>query len=440
MAKVLISFLGTNDYILTNYYYQNEKIEKVRFIQEAVMRIFCKNWNKEDKVFIFLTKDAEKNNWTDKEYIDESGEKVVKEGLLTRILSMQKDGYLMSFEAVKELPEGLMENDIWGIFSLVFEKISEKDEIILDITHGFRSIPMLSMVLLNYAKFLKNIEIKGVYYGAFETLGFANVVKQKPIQDRNAPIVDLTSFALLQEWTNGADEFLNFGSIDKITKLTKQQIKPILISSEGKDKEAKTLNEFAKNIQEVIDNIKTCRGKNIIQGVKIKEAKNNIQELKANFIKPLNPILDKLSIKLNDFDDNENIKNGFVSVKWCIDNNLIQQGITLLLETTITAILMQQKLDYKDSKKRMIVSSCFSIASQGLVEEKWEGEVTKNIDFTKQILALDIINDLKGEYEKLGQIRNDINHAGFKANSFEANKFESKLKESYEKIKNYIIS
>ena len=143
---------------------------------------------------------------------------------------------------------------------------------------------------------------------------------------------------------------------------------------------------------------------------------------------------------MNDFYDDENINNGFVSVKWCIDNNLIQQGITLLLETTITAILMKQGENYKDITKRTIVSSCFTIVSKKISEEKWAGEVAKNIDFTNQILALDIINDLKGEYEKLGQIRNDINHAGFKANALEANKFEGKLKESYEKIKKYITS
>lgn len=39
----------------------------------------------------------------------------------------------------------------------------EGDEIIFDITHSFRSIPMLAITIMNYAKVLKNCKLKEVY-------------------------------------------------------------------------------------------------------------------------------------------------------------------------------------------------------------------------------------------------------------------------------------
>lgn len=432
MAKVLVSFLGTGNYEYCNYVYEGKKISEVRFIQEAIAKIFCEDWSENDKIRIFTTEEAYKQHW------ENNIEKEI-EGLSERLsnLNLKIDIKQISIQTGTKKNASLSEinNGILSIFDTVYNEISENDEVIYDITHAFRFFPMLGLVLLNYGKLLKNIKIDKILYGAFEVIGNPKEVSSIPMLKRDAPIVDLTYLSLLQEWTSGANEFLNFGSIDKISKLTQQEIKPILIQSQGQDENANLLRDFSKEIQNLINNIKTCRGRELLQGDKIKKIKKNIETLKNSFIKPLNPILNKLSSKIEKFTEGENIKNGFASVEWCIDNGLVQQGFTLLLENIITFIVMRKELDYKNETYRNIVSSCFTIISQKIEQEKWTGDAKEYPELTKSILELKILDDLKGEYESIGKFRNDINHSGFKDDARQAKDFEPKLKQSFEKIK-----
>ena len=62
------------------------------------------------------------------------------------------------------------------------------------ITHAFRYLPMLVLVLANYAKFLKNVTVKSLTYGNYEAR-----------EGTNAPIVNLLPIAALQDWTTAAE-------------------------------------------------------------------------------------------------------------------------------------------------------------------------------------------------------------------------------------------
>ena len=81
---------------------------------------------------------------------------------------------------------------------------------------------MLFIVLLNYAKALKDIQIKQISYGAFEVLGGPISVKENypNPKDRVVPILDLTSFAALQDWTLAAFDFKAYGEIQRLTDLS----------------------------------------------------------------------------------------------------------------------------------------------------------------------------------------------------------------------------
>jgi len=56
MAKLYLSFLGTNDYIPCVYEQNNSRIENIRFVQEATIRLNCMDWSKNDRVIIFTTR------------------------------------------------------------------------------------------------------------------------------------------------------------------------------------------------------------------------------------------------------------------------------------------------------------------------------------------------------------------------------------------------
>ena len=64
--KVFISFLGTNNYVQCRYDINGVVSAPVRFVQEALIEEFCKDWAEEDRTFMFCTskeKFGEKNNY-----------------------------------------------------------------------------------------------------------------------------------------------------------------------------------------------------------------------------------------------------------------------------------------------------------------------------------------------------------------------------------------
>lgn len=53
MARVYLSFLGTNDYLACTYYTGDREVENVRFVQEATLGLYCRKWTPDDRIIIF---------------------------------------------------------------------------------------------------------------------------------------------------------------------------------------------------------------------------------------------------------------------------------------------------------------------------------------------------------------------------------------------------
>jgi len=68
---------------------------------------------------------------------------------------------------------------LWKIFDGINSVIDEGDDIIFDVTHSFRSLPVLTLIALNYVKFLKNVNINKIDYGAMEAVGTPRDISRK---------------------------------------------------------------------------------------------------------------------------------------------------------------------------------------------------------------------------------------------------------------------
>lgn len=428
MRRVMLAFLGTNDYIPCNYLLNGEKrVNNIRFIQEALATLFCKNWTEDDRLFIFVTEEAKSKNWVDNGHKDKDGKPKNIEGLKTRLDSLNLKVNIVS----EEIPEGKKEDEIWNIFDNVFSKINDGDEIIFDITHGFRSLPMLAFVILNYAKVLKDIKISGVFYGAFESLGNGREVEKMNIENRNAPIFDLTPFIYLFEWTNATANFLTYGDAKDIHELTNQKIKPILKDTKGKDEKSKNLNMLSEQLIKFTKYIQTCRGLDIVKGYEIKILKEAVNNNKDSFIKPMNPLFEKISDKFENFDQND-VKNGYAAVEWCINHNLVQQGYTILLETIISQFVVKcfGKNEITNINKRELVSTAvYSKDSENDIKLSDSEKV--DIQKLKNYMPEDFVR----LYDTISQTRNDINHAGMRENPQKPKDLINNLKDYYNKFK-----
>jgi len=183
-SRLYLSFLGTNNYVPCIYWLGTKDFKNVRFVQEATIELECRNWGPDDRIRIFTTEEAHKKNWLDGGHFSDHGAPL--DGLKSCIGKLNLKASVQNVS----IPDGKDETEFWSIFDKVFEEIHTGDEIVLDITHALRSIPLLANAVLNYSKVLKGISIRRIYYGAFEVLGPVEKVKQLPLEERRARILD----------------------------------------------------------------------------------------------------------------------------------------------------------------------------------------------------------------------------------------------------------
>ena len=136
------------------------------------------------------------------------------------LMDIHGHGYLKHLEDVcskhkvdfdpQPIPSGKSTNELWQIFDVYADAVDEGDKIILDITHGFRSFPVLALPAITYLRQVKKAEFTHIIYGAFEA------------QDRaknETPIFDLTPFVILLDWTNAVNVFQLTGDARPIAEL-----------------------------------------------------------------------------------------------------------------------------------------------------------------------------------------------------------------------------
>lgn len=402
MARnVFISFLGTNNYLETYYSIGDFKSSQpVRFIQEALIEHLCREWTSEDKIFIFCTKLSLEKNWND----NGQGNTDPK-GLCTRLKNIKLP---IPFEAV-EITEGFSEEDIWDIFNKVYHKLNKGDNVYLDVTHAFRSIPIFSTVLFNYAHYLKGTNLKVVYYGAFEKLGPAYKVKDMNVEDRNAPIIDLTSIIRLQELSTAASNLHQYGKMKSISDL--------LGIVQGKGKGKQNIERIKKKMKDFDTALSTCKMDILKDGKLIGELQSLVDNNKdsKNLTEAHRQLIVKVQEEINMFKPYDTYDNVEAAIDWAKKYGMIQQAYTLAEELTISRVkdiitpqhLILQRV--KDLECRKFVSVLLSLEESKKDEYKNDNEEFKTL--FSQLYDQPLIRDLRKWYTILAGDRNIINHA-----------------------------
>jgi len=107
------------------------------------------------------------------------------------------------------IPEPGSESALWEIFRGLSEAITPQDEIILDVTHGFRALPLIALASASYMQTLTGARIRHILYGAYEAQDAAG----------RCPVFDLSLFLQLQEWTLAASTLQNTGDARPFARL-----------------------------------------------------------------------------------------------------------------------------------------------------------------------------------------------------------------------------
>ncbi len=476
MGVHFISVLGTSLYEPVVYHFPEEdrRGEEQEFVQIAMLEELRDQIAGEGKISIFLTDGARKRNWEDRIYSDKdvqfserwtSGKKqAVCEGQnKPGMMSVLKKDYPELWERTEEIriSNASTEEEIWSVFEAIYNAIEEDDEIVFDITHSFRSIPMLAITIINYAKVLKNCTLKGIYYGAYEAAETAGGVKY-------APIVDLTVYNEILEWTNAAEAFMQYGFASKMKAVYDKKMSTI--PNEEK-KEWGPIKGKITAMQNLSSAIFTCRGtdaskleskkKSALAQKSVKNAYESLvaksteaSKAKAREMKPLYPLIDKIEERYQEYFSGEtNFEIGCGVVRWSIQNSMVQQGYTALEETMITYLCARYQLDDRTERTRedIVGKAVTGIAkyieqkqsAQYFEEHREEAAETicraimqmkgkpSEADGKIREIVLTIPLPLVQLCKKIKDRRNDINHFGFRDNPVSADLLNAELKELY---------
>lgn len=448
--KVFISFLGFTNYKECRYYKDDFCSEKVRYIQEATLDylISKEEWSNNDVAYILLTEGAKKNNWVDNGHrVFDTQEPIIQEGLDSRL---KRKSYPFQIKTVEHLPDGKDEGELFEIFKRVYDVLEQEDHLYFDITHGFRSLPMLALVLGNYAKFLKNIVVKSITYGNYEVR--KEIQEEDGMMNFKAPILDLLPLSGIQDWTFAAADYLRNGNAKQIKSLITDHKSAICRGLKNGDKEdAKKLNDIANSLERFVNDFQTCRGKNILMADHLDLLRKNLAEYGGTLIEPLNPIISKVKESFDSFEtstEQVSIKNGFEAAKWCLVHGLYQQAATILQENVISFFCMRYSLDIYDKDKRRLVNTAFAYRkklndSKTTKEEKVviKKEIDQN-DTIKSLFEDPLLsrNDLYIEFGSLTDERNDINHSGMRLKPHSTETIRKNIRKAYQVFYQYLYN
>jgi CRISPR-associated Csx2 family protein len=420
MANILLTFLGRNRYERCVYFnpQTKEKSSVVRFVQEAICQLNCQQWTEQDRIIIFLTKDARKANWEGSVYEKEADD---PHGLEYKLSTL---GLKATIET-HEIKEGFDENEIWENFKTIYDCINNRDAIHLDITNAFRSIPIFATTLVNYAEFLKKgVRLKAVHYGIFEKLGTVREIQEKypNPNDRLVPILDLKGIAELQDWTNAANDFLLHGNASALAKQAELARFP-------------SSREFALNLRALTEAFSTVRGKQITEGAIFSDLHKNIKDIESHAPLPLKPILDRINTELDEFKEGD-IFNGFRAIDWCIRHKLYQQGITLMREVIVSYVCQIENRDAQKRRDREVIEKAFGYAKAKRFKPGEAHDLKPEI---MRIASTELVQKISPIYNVISfEYRNDINHGGYVANAKESSEFITILVKKYDALKEII--
>lgn len=130
---------------------------------------------------------------------------------------------------------GMNTDEHYRMFAELARQVKGKDRIIIDVTHGFRSFPMILLMSLFYADSVDpdhTPEIR-IFYGAFEAgvesdETFTNSFgTEKPV--KKVSFVEMPVIPELLNWTKAAERFIKFGIASDLAELTEnnKQLKPL---------------------------------------------------------------------------------------------------------------------------------------------------------------------------------------------------------------------
>nr|WP_041455029.1 TIGR02221 family CRISPR-associated protein [Anaerolinea thermophila] len=399
----LLTFLGLGNYTPTTYTWDGQEME-TSFAPLASCRFL-----KADQIVVFLTQKARENVFNN--FI-----KHAQESVQANVIPV-------------DIPAGAKEEELWQIFSAILEQTSPDEELAFDVTHGFRSSPMISLLAAAFMRSAFNVKLKAILYGAYDAKDEAN----------RTPIFDLSPMITLLEWAVAADRFNRTGDSRYFASLIREQQKSLALR--GMLEEAGTLGKLQKNLTELSLYLHMIRPEQAMQAAE--ELKDHIECStsaleKAMGTLPFRALLNTVKeayhpvahhAKPKDLAQlKEMLATERIMIGWYIERELWMQAAALIREWLVSWVMAQMgEVNISNRTNRERFESVISIEAHAFLNAKHQQP-----PFSSTFLSnLPEQEQFFGRWLSFTEPRNDLMHAGQRDDSKEPNTLISQIKETY---------
>lgn len=396
-----LTFLGTSQYQTVTYVWNDDS--KVRECQthlfpEAIDKIF-----QPEKIIVFVTPQA-------------------KEHLNFQHLVSQLGNKLHAVD----ISEGKSEEELWQIFECVASTVEEGDTVLLDITHAFRSIPMIVFAVAAYLRRAKGVTIERIVYGAFEAKD----------TDNRAPIFDLTVLLDLLDWLGGA-EFLIRRSDATLLAERLEKVHRQAWEAQADDGLPRRLQTVATKLRLFSQALHLARPRDVMERASRLLPDLEVVALEAKrWAKPFSVILEQVRLEVAKFAhdkpdqlDRENLHKQLALIEHLTEKGLWMQAVTLAREWVVNWLALQQGdgkwLD--KSYREQELESALGASGQRL--QRKEAEVPQWFDHLPKS------KELAGLWDWLAQLRNDVAHCGMSQKAAEIQSIAGRAREIPKRLK-----
>lgn len=348
----LIAFLGTGNYEETTYRWGTHE-KRTRFFLEALVE-----WLQPETTVVLLTQAARSKNWN------------ACEALLQGKTAIQE----------VNIPDGKSEQELWQIFTAIEGAVQQNDTLAFDITHSFRSLPLITLLAIAYLKQVKKVQIAHLLYGAFEA---------KDEQGR-APVFELTPFAELLDWLTAAKMFITTGDSRELASLLKKEQDEAWCQRQTEP--PRSLKSLASALERVSSNLLLSRVPRLAESVTdFQETINSGQTRDEiwQWASPLIPLLEQIEEAYRPFAEND-LLTQIKLIEWYLQHGHTVQAMTLAREWLVSYKAQQMGKDPGNRNHRDDAEHALN-----------EGLQQKHGDLLTQC------------WSQVVNLRNDLAHCGF---------------------------
>ncbi|MBW1800292.1 MAG: TIGR02221 family CRISPR-associated protein [Deltaproteobacteria bacterium] len=393
MAKVFLSFLGLGvfeektgewNYKKGVYELNNRVSGETEFVQAAELEILgVENF---DRILIIATQKSYETHFEKlKKQLENLGVKTVTPVIISEEMSSEGQ---------------------WEWFERILAEIKPEDSLSADLTHGYRSFPIVFSTAVHFLQRAKKIRLDAVYYGAFD-------------KDRKlTPIVNLKDFYMINEWAEAVSRLVEDADAGKMAEVAEKA--PAFQSAELNER---GLVETFETLTGAIKNVEINRVAELANDAvtRIKATEENASPTGKTLLGILREKFEPITTekKPDGSYDQEYFKTQLIFIELLLEHKLFMQAYTAMREMIGSIGMLQHRgvkyTNAKGRKKRKYAEVFVNMIRVNQDDWNFMGDNAKMKDnlepFYARLKTAGVIDILQSMIKDLLKYRNGFDHA-----------------------------